>query len=214
MAVYAMLILDNSGGVDCSDHEVNIKIFLQREQQSRRLSQGDYKRLLAEWQDEVAQSVLADNYSQTQFLAIANNQALLRHREYATLADFLEAHAHLDRDLEALPDVRTWDSRGRTQQPLTRAELAILLAYSKNWLKLALATPELAEDKYLLAELKSSFPVAIRQNYGSTLQKHPLAIPLAATRLASLITERLGMGALPRLLRHEGSNPLKVAPLL
>ena len=203
--------IDNSGGVDCSDHEVNIKIFLQREQQSRRLSQGDYKRLLAEWQDEVAQSVLADNYSQTQFLAIANNQALLRHREYATLADFLEAHAHLDRDLEALPDVRTWDSRGRTQQPLTRAELAILLAYSKNWLKLALATPELAEDKYLLAELKSSFPVAIRQNYGSTLQKHPLAIPLAATRLASLITERLGMGALPRLLRHEGSNPLKVA---
>jgi glutamate dehydrogenase len=201
--------IDNSGGVDCSDHEVNIKIFLQREQQSRRLSQGDYKRLLAEWQDEVAQSVLADNYSQTQFLAIANNQALLRHREYATLADFLEAHAHLDRDLEALPDVRTWDSRGRTQQPLTRAELAILLAYSKNWLKLALATPELAEDKYLLAELKSSFPVAIRQNYGSTLQKHPLAIPLAATRLASLITERLGMGALPRLLRHEGSNPLK-----
>lgn len=85
------------------------------------------------------------------------------------------------------------------------------MAYSKNWLKLALATPELADDKYLLAELKSSFPVAIRQNYGSTLQKHPLAVPLAATRLASLMTERLGMGALPRLLRHEGSNPLKVA---
>jgi glutamate dehydrogenase len=203
--------IDNSGGVDCSDHEVNIKIFLQREQQAKRLSQGDYKRLLAEWRDEVAESVLADNYSQTQFLAIANNQALVRHREYATLADFLEIHAALDRHLEALPDARTWESRGRTQQPLTRAELAILLAYSKNWLKLALATPELADDKYLLAELKSSFPVAIRQNYGSTLQKHPLAVPLAATRLASLMTERLGMGALPRLLRHEGSNPLKVA---
>ncbi len=203
--------IDNSGGVDCSDHEVNIKIFLQREQQAKRLSQGDYKRLLAEWRDEVAVSVLADNYAQTQFLAIANNQALLRHREYATLADFLETHAGLDRQLEALPDVRTWESRGRTQQPLIRAELAILVAYSKNWLKLSLATPELAEDTYLLAELKSSFPAAIRQNYGSTLQKHPLAIPLAATRLASLITERLGMGALPRLLRHEGSNPLKVA---
>ena len=63
--------IDNSGGVDCSDHEVNIKIFLEREQQAKRLSQGDYKRLLAEWRDEVAESVLADNYSQTQFLAIA-----------------------------------------------------------------------------------------------------------------------------------------------
>ena len=93
--------------MDCSDHEVNIKIFLQREQQAKRLSQGDYKRLLAEWRDEVAESVLADNYSQTQFLAIANNQALVRHREYATLADFLETHASLDRHLEALPDTRT-----------------------------------------------------------------------------------------------------------
>lgn len=203
--------IDNSGGVDCSDHEVNIKIFLQREQQARRLSQGDYKRLLAEWQHEVAESVLADNRSQTRLLAIANDQALLRHREYGALADFLELHAGLDRGLEALPDVKVWESRGRTQQPLTRAELAILLAYSKNWLKSALATSELAEDQYLLAELKASFPQAIQKNYGSTLQKHPLATPLAATRLAGLLTERLGMGALPRLLRHEGSNPLRLA---
>ncbi len=203
--------IDNSGGVDCSDHEVNIKIFLQREQQAKRMSQADYQRLLAEWSEEVAQLVLAHNQAQTRMLAIANNQALLRHREYGALADFLEVHAGLDRALEALPDVKTWDARGRTQQPLTRAELAILLAYSKNWLKSVLATPELVKDPYLLAELQSSFPVAVRKNYGSALTKHPLAVALAATNLAGLITERLGMGALPRLLRHEGSNPLKLA---
>lgn len=203
--------IDNSGGVDCSDHEVNIKIFLQREQQARRLSFEDYKRLLAEWRDEIAQSVLEHNQRQTQFLAIANHHALLRHREYATLADFLELNVGLDRQLEALPDVRLWESRGRTQQPLARAELAILLAYSKNWLKSALATSELFDDKYLLAEAQGSFPMAIRKNYASTLQKHPLAISLAATSLAGLMTERLGMGAIPRLLRHEGSNPLKLA---
>ncbi|PTQ89557.1 NAD-glutamate dehydrogenase domain-containing protein [Agitococcus lubricus] len=203
--------IDNSGGVDCSDHEVNIKIFLQREQQARRLSQKDYSRLLAEWQHEVAQSVLTDNKAQTQFLAIANHQALLRHREYGTLADFLEGQAGLDRQLEALPDVKMWESRGRTQQPLTRAELAILLAYSKNWLKSQLALSELATDPHLLAEAKKLFPVAIQKNYSSTLLKHPLAVSLAATRLAGSMTERLGMGALPRLLRHEGSNPLKVA---
>lgn len=203
--------IDNSGGVDCSDHEVNIKIFLQREQQAKRLSFEDYRRLLAEWRDEIAQSVLSNNQRQTQFLAIANHHSLLRHREYATLADFLERHAKLDRHLEALPDVRTWESRGRIQQPLTRAELAILLAYSKNWLKSALATAELFNDKQLLAEAQGAFPLAIRKNYASTLQKHPLAISLAATRLASLMTERLGMGALPRLLSHEGSSPLKLA---
>jgi glutamate dehydrogenase len=57
-----------------------------------------------------------------------------------------------------LPDVRTWESRGRIQQPLTRAELAILLAYSKNWLKSALATAELFNDKQLLAEAQGAFP--------------------------------------------------------
>lgn len=203
--------IDNSGGVDCSDHEVNIKIFLQREQQAKRLSYDDYKRLLAEWRDEIAQSVLSNNRRQTQFLAIANHHSLLRHREYAVLADFLEHNAQLDRNLEALPDVRTWESRGRIQQPLTRAELAVLLAYSKNWLKSSLATVELFDDKQLLAEAQGAFPLAIRKNYASTLQKHPLAISLAATRLASLMTERLGMGALPRLLSQEGSNPIKLA---
>ncbi|MCB1674490.1 MAG: NAD-glutamate dehydrogenase, partial [Pseudomonadales bacterium] len=182
-----------------------------REQQAKRLSFDDYKKLLAEWRDEIARSVLANNQRQTQFLAIANHHALLRHREYAVLADFLEHHAKLDRQLEALPDVRTWESRGRIQQPLTRAELAILLSYTKNWLKSALATAELFDDKQLLAEAQGVFPLAIRKNYASTLLKHPLAVSLAATRLASLMTERLGMGALPRLLTQEGSSALKLA---
>ncbi len=203
--------IDNSAGVDCSDHEVNIKIFLQREQQARRLSADDYKNLLAEWRDEIAQAVLNNNYAQTQCLAIANHQSLLRHREYSTLADFLEVNAGLDRHLEAIPDVRIWEARIRTQQPLTRAELAILLAYTKNWLKAALSTAELFNDKQLMTEAQALFPVAIRKNYASTLQKHPLAVSLAATRLARLMTERLGMGSIPRLLQNERSTPLKLA---
>lgn len=203
--------IDNSGGVDCSDHEVNLKIFLHREIHGGRLSEKDAALVLREWQDEVGSCVLANNRAQTLCLAIASHEAARRHHEYGELADFLEQHAGLDRKLEFLPDSRGWEQRGRDNRPLTRPELAVLLAYAKNWLKSSLATPELATDSLLLAEMECAFPVSARERFGEQLRQHPLALALAATRLAGELTERLGMGALMRLFRRPGVTVLRLA---
>lgn len=203
--------IDNSGGVDCSDHEVNLKIFLQREIRASRLTAPELGQLLREWKDEVAACVLANNRAQTLCLAIAAREAGRQHREYGDLADFLEVQAGLDRRLEALPDPRGWQQRALERQPLTRPELAVLLAYAKNWLKATLASSALAADSLLLAELQGAFPPSARERFGEQLREHPLAVPLAATRLASALTERLGLGALARLLRQPGVTALKLA---
>ncbi len=204
--------IDNSAGVDCSDHEVNLKIFLHREVRAGRMTAEAAQALLAGMQDDVAALVLADNAAQVRFLAVANHEAMRRHREFGQLAAFLEARAGLNRQVEVLPDDRSWEARGRNRQPLTRAELAVLLAYSKNWLKSALATPSLADDPRLLAQGRRAFPPGFRERFGDALDHHPLAIPLAATRLANDLTEMLGMGALPRLFKaHPDLQPVRLA---
>jgi len=203
--------IDNSGGVDCSDHEVNLKIFLHREIRAKRLTAEDADLMLREWQDEVAGSVLANNREQTLCLAIAVAEAGKRHREYGRLADFLEAHAGLDRKREYIPDPRAWQARELQGQPLTRPELSVLLAYSRNWLKSALAVPELMTDPLLVAELDGAFPESCRERFGDALRTHPLAPALAATRLAGALSTRLGLGMLPRLLDRAGVTPVRLA---
>ena len=203
--------IDNSGGVDCSDHEVNLKIFLHREIRAARLTVDEVSSWLHEWEQEVSAAVLANNHAQVRCLGIAAHDAEHRHREYGKLAEFLEEHAGLDRKLEFLPDHRGWEERARNHQPLTRPELAVLMAYTKNWLKSSLACAELGADSLLTAELDGAFPEAAVRRFGDRLREHPLALALAATRLAGQLTERLGMGALARLLRKPGVTGVRIA---
>lgn len=203
--------IDNSAGVDCSDHEVNIKIFLQQQIAAGTLVRTERDALLAHWKSEVAALVLADNACQTQTLAVAVHEAGARHREYGELCGWLEQVAGLDRELEALPAAAAWAERAREHKALTRPELAVLLAYTRNHLKEVLAAAPLEKEAELMQCLYSAFPPSMVAQYGDTLQRHPLATSLAAMRLASLMTEAMGMTALPRLLRQRGASLLAIA---
>src|SRR5690625_5194017 len=123
--------IDNSGGVDCSDHEVNIKILLNQVVDADELSMEQRNQLLVDMTDDVARLVLVDNYQQNQALNLAALQAPARLDEHGRLIRYLEREAGLDRQLEFLPTDEALRERAVKGQGLTRPELAILMAYVK-----------------------------------------------------------------------------------
>ncbi len=191
--------IDNSAGVDCSDREVNIKLFLQESLRSGRLQMAERNALLASWQDQVAARVLADNQIQAFLLALAAQQQAARHHEFFDFISHLEQYAGLDRQIEALPDQRQWQKRLQQEQWLTRPELALLLAYAKNSLKSSLAELKLADDEVCRHELIRAFPAALHEQYGEALLQHPLRHALVATELANDWVHKLGITSLQRL---------------
>src|SRR5690606_41512018 len=123
--------IDNSGGVDSSDREVNIKILLNGIVAQGKLTKARRDRLLAEMENDVALGVLANNYGQTQALSMMHARAAERLSEDQRLIRVLEAEGHLDRALEFLPSDEALEERGAAGIGLTRSELVIVLAYSE-----------------------------------------------------------------------------------
>lgn len=198
--------IDNSAGVDCSDHEVNIKILLNRFMLNGSMSLAERNHLLEEMTDEVAELVLLDNYEQTQMLGLeasVASQTMDIFRHY--IAD-MERTGRLDRKLEYLPDDKMLIERKTNHKPLTRPEIAILLAYSKMYLKQTLLSTKLPEDPYFDKYLLTAFPVPLREKYHADLQKHPLRREIVATQLCKAITDRMGINFVERLQRETGAS--------
>ncbi len=191
--------IDNSAGVDCSDREVNIKLLLQAPVREGRLTLAQRNALLSSLQDEVAERVLADNRMQAFLLGVAAAQQASRHHEFFDFISYLERYADLDCQLEALPDLRTWQKRLVQEQWLTRPELAILLAYAKNLLKFKLTDLRLADDEICRHELLRAFPASLCRDATEDLFKHPLRHALVATELANDWVHKLGITSLQRL---------------
>ncbi len=152
--------IDNSGGVDSSDREVNIKILLNDVVRAHELTREARNDLLAEMTDDVAALVLGNNYAQTQALSMMESRAAERLGEHARLIRVLEARSLLDRNLEFLPSDEQIDERRAKGLGLTRPELAIILSYSKIELMGSLAQTDIPEDPFLAAELEAYFPRA------------------------------------------------------
>ncbi|GAA1813471.1 NAD-glutamate dehydrogenase [Nesterenkonia flava] len=178
--------IDNSAGVDCSDHEVNIKILLDRLISSGHLAENDRTDLLKEMTEEVAELVLQTNRDQN-VLLLADRQRLNQWSpSFGRLIDWLEDTAGLDRRLEVLPTGE--QIAQRTQEgvaPLTSPELSVLAAYSKIQLKGALAASELPSDEWFSQVLEEYFPSRITRDYSAELHRHPLAHQIIATVLAN-----------------------------
>ena len=155
--------IDNSAGVDCSDHEVNIKILLNMAMTKGELTEKQRNALLMQMQDDVAHIVLKNNYGQTQTL---NNMAASGHRDmdnYNRLMRFLEKNKQLDRRLEFLPDEKTLKSRKANGKGLTTPELSVLMAYTKTAIKRSVTESRLAEDPYFESYLFEAFPQVLRK---------------------------------------------------
>src|SRR5258706_4575242 len=184
--------IDNSAGVDTSDHEVNIKVLLYDAIERGELAGLDERnKLLASMTDEVGQLVLCDNYEQTQ--AISLTQALGESvlDEQARFMRALERAGRLDRALEGLPDDETIAERHTAHIGLTRPELAVLLAYSKIVLYADLLASDLPDDPLLVDDLLLYFPVPLRQRFRATVGRHRLRREIIATYVTNNIINRI-----------------------
>ncbi|MEE4638950.1 MAG: NAD-glutamate dehydrogenase domain-containing protein [Wenzhouxiangella sp.] len=203
--------IDNSAGVDCSDHEVNIKILLNQAVKEDRLTPTERNELLAAMTDDVAALVLRSNYLQTQ--AISMMESLTSHRlgAEAHLIAMLDRKGVLDRDLEGLPDEEQLRERVARGVGLTRPELALLLSYSKITLYQDLLESDVPEDPYLSRELEDYFPSALKARFGDLMPNHRLWREIIATRVTNSIVNRMGAHFATRIREDTGADSATMA---
>jgi glutamate dehydrogenase len=200
--------IDNAGGVNCSDHEVNIKILLDAVVVDGDLTGKQRNRLLADMTEAVAERVLRGSYLQTQALSLALAQAPSMLDVHDRMMRSLEQTGRLDRDLEALPDAEAIDER---RSGLTQPELAVLLAYSKITLYAALLDSDLPEDPALTADLAGYFPAPLPERFVDRLPRHRLRREIVATRVTNSIVDRAGITFIFRLQEDTGAAPADIA---
>ncbi|WP_136609629.1 NAD-glutamate dehydrogenase [Sinomonas albida] len=177
--------IDNSAGVDCSDHEVNIKIFVDRMVAGGKLAEAERADFLASMTDEVGRLVLLDNIDQN--ILLVNDRALVAPLSPALerLMDWLEVNADLKRDLEALPTTAELHRRLEQGQGLTSPELSVLAAYAKIELAESLRESDLTNDPWFEDTLRGYFPAELRERFGAELDTHPLRREIIATIVAN-----------------------------
>jgi len=203
--------IDNSAGVDCSDHEVNIKILLDAIVAEGDLTEKQRNALLAEMTDEVAALVLRDNYEQTQALSTSVAQSASMVDVHARYIRSLEQSGRLDRALEFLPDDETLAERKAAGQGLTAPEFAILLSYTKIDLYAELLASDLPDDPLAAGELERYFPIPLVQRFRSRLGRHPLRREIVADQLTNTLVNRAGTTFVFRLREETGAGGADIA---
>jgi glutamate dehydrogenase len=198
--------IDNSAGVDCSDHEVNIKVLLDSVVADGDLTVKQRNQLLIAMTDEVAGLVLCDNVDQTLALANAKAEAASMIDVHARYIRFLEQSGKLNRQLERLPSDDQVEERIAADRGLTTPELAVLLAYTKILAYEELLNSDLPEDPYLRRYLAGYFPTALRERYPDRLDTHPLRREIIATCVANGTVNRAGTSFLYRLSQETGAS--------
>jgi glutamate dehydrogenase len=203
--------IDNSAGVDTSDHEVNIKILLDRSVLAGALADKDRSRLLAEMTDEVARLVLRDNIEQNVALGVARAQAPAMLPVHRRLMAHLERRGDLDRGLEFLPDDEDLDQRAALGQGLTSPELCVLLAYAKITNTAELLQSDLADASWFERVLRAYFPSKLVERYGNQLNDHPLRREIITTFVVNDMINRAGITFSFRTQEATGANLDQVA---
>jgi len=203
--------IDNAAGVDCSDHEVNIKILLRDIIESGDMTDKQRRELLAQMTDQVAELVLANNYKQAQALSLAFRRARERVGEYRRLLADLERRGKLDRALEFLPSNEALAERTAAGKGLTRPELCVLISYSKIDLKEHLLASNVPDDSYLLRNMESAFPPLLVQKYASIMQGHRLRREIVSTQIANDLVNHMGITFVQRLTESTRQSAALVA---
>ncbi|MTI15398.1 NAD-glutamate dehydrogenase [Sansalvadorimonas verongulae] len=198
--------IDNAGGVDCSDHEVNIKILLNQIEATGDMTRKQRDRMLENMTEEVSTLVLANNYRQTQAITMAEAECLSQMEEYKGFIHDLEGSGRLDRAIEFLPDDETIRERQAAGQGLTRPELSVLISYSKADLKEKLLESSIPDDPYLARELVTAFPKALVKKYGKPLAEHRLHREIVSTQIANYLINMMGITFVSRQQKSTGAD--------
>ncbi len=203
--------IDNSAGVDCSDHEVNIKILLNAQVKAGKLAMAARNKLLAEMTDEVAQLVLRDNYQQTQTISMLEYRAPQMIDAQQRMMKLLEREGLLNREIEYLPADEEILERVKAGLGLTRPELAVLLPYGKMWLFDKLLDSDFPDDPLTEEDLFNYFPEPLRKKYAAGIGKHKLRREITATVINNSFINRVGPSFLTTLMERTGLGPVDVA---
>lgn len=195
--------IDNSAGVDCSDHEVNIKILLNSVVAGGGLSRNQRNELLAEMTDEVGALVLRDNYFQTQSLSVRERMPL---DPQIRFIKYLERVGKLNRKIEFLPSDEELAARKAANRGLTSPERAVLLAYSKITLYDELLASRVPSDPYVSRALVRYFPAPLRERYREQMESHPLKHEIIATHVTNEMINRVGSTYVYRMQEETGAK--------
>ncbi|MBL8671793.1 MAG: NAD-glutamate dehydrogenase, partial [Alphaproteobacteria bacterium] len=211
--------IDNSAGVDCSDHEVNIKILLSalvRPAPGGAASAGSMSRaqrdaLMAAMTDEVGELVLQDNYRQSLAITMMEIQAADSLEAHARFMRRLERSGRLDRAVEQLPDDEEIKARRAARKGLTRPELAVLLSYAKMDLYDSLLESDLPDDPLLVDDLVRYFPGPLRKEYRDAIRSHRLRREIIATTVTNSMVNRVGCAFVAEMEERSGQGAAAVA---
>ena len=198
--------IDNAGGVDCSDHEVNIKIHLNQMMAEGDLTRKQRDRILAQMTDEVSELVLHNNYQQAQAVSLSRIHATETPDDVLRFMQSLAESGRLDRDLEFLPSDEMMHERMANRLTLSGPELSVLISYAKNELKEAFALPETAADPVLAERALSAFPASLAQRDRKRLLEHQLLAEIAATQWANLMVNTMGITFAKRMQEASGRS--------
>lgn len=203
--------IDNSAGVDCSDHEVNLKILFGQALKENKLTLEERNKLLKAMTDDVSQLVLKDNFWQNQVISLSQSQGHSLLDEQARLIRDLESEGLLNRALEGLPDEKEIARRMADKQSLTRPELAVLLAYAKISLNHHLIQSELPDLEILQTRLLSYFPERLRHPYEEEILVHPLRREITVMLFTNSIINRMGITFVHEMRQQLGVKVVNIA---
>ncbi len=203
--------IDNSAGVDCSDHEVNIKILLNEVVAHGDMTEKQRNVLLAKMTDEVGHLVLRDNYLQGQALSMMEACGPDRLDEQARLIRHLERLGRLDRAIEFLPDEEEIAERIAKRGILTRSESSVLMPYCKMWLFDEVIESDLPDEPLLDKELVRYFPSALHKGFTEAIHGHRLRREIVATIVSNALVNRVGGTFLTEMMEDTGRSVADVA---
>ncbi len=185
--------VDNSAGVDTSDHEVNIKILLRRAVDQKKLTLPARNKLLASMTNDIARLVLRDNYLQTLMLSVSETQSAELFQAHVRCMRVLEKAGLLNRGIEFLPLDGEIAERQNLGKGMTRPEMAVLMGYAKLWLYEKILESALPDDPALKEDIDGYFPAALRRAYGKDISRHQLRREIAATVVTNDIINHAGI---------------------
>ena len=203
--------IDNSAGVDTSDREVNIKIFVDRQIAAGNLTADERTDFLLSMTDNVGDLVLKTNFEQNILLLNEKHAALTWAPAYERLMQWLESAADLNRELEFLPSTAALEERRSSGGSMTTPELSVLAAYSKIQLANALTESDLADDPYFAETLRRYFPEKLVERFGDQLESHPLRKEIIATVIANDIVNVGGITYVFRAMEETGASEVQIA---
>ncbi len=203
--------IDNSAGVDASDHEVNIKIVLDDVVADGDMTEKQRNQLLSDMTDQVARLVLNDNYLQSQAISLATTQASDLLDQQWRMMRTLERSGRLDRTIEFLPDDEEIAERKAARVGLTRPEYAVLFSYAKLSLYDEILPTDLPDDPYLVRDLARYFPEQLQERFPEQLARHRLRREIVATYITNSLVNRVGATFVHALQAQTGRRVADIA---